>query len=200
MGSSGRRRCLALGLLLVSGFAVELDASPYPLPPSAIDKALPIGPCWVEEDFAPAQQARPKVRQQAGKSRRVRRPTTVRKHTKAVRRPRAAAHRAVPSSPQRALRWICLPLQPPQEGVTSFAFDFANQMNGTRADETFQQWVMDRPSRRRHHWQRDPISTAPEPATWTLLIGGFLMAGWTVRRAKRSAMAPFDGTATANQG
>lgn len=190
MRSCDRRLSLALGFFIIFGLAAPLDAAPFTLQLPNTGSALPVGPCWVEETIVPVQHARPKVRRRVVRPRAVHRPATVHRQVRPVRRHRPA--RIVSETPTRTLRWVCLPLRPPQDGIPPFAFDFAKQMSEYPADETFQQWIIDRPAQRRHHWRSEAVSTAPEPASWIMMVGGFLVAGWSVRRARRSAMTSSD--------
>lgn len=196
MRSSGRRRSLALGFFIALGLAAQLDAAPFTPQLPSTGSGLPSAPCWAEETVVPVQHAKPKVRRRIARPHAVRRPAAIHRQARPVRRHRTV--RVVPGPPARTFRWICLPLRPSQDGITSFALDFANQMSGYPADETFQQWIIDRPAQRRHYWRSEAVSTAPEPATWIMMVGGFLVAGWSVRRARRSAMASSDESGMAS--
>lgn len=167
-----------VGAMLVC--TVDADATAIPAGAQPLSSSIPLGQCWIEE---PPTAPRTKP---ATKRKRVKK--SVKRHPQKARRSVATRAHPVPARPSKPrkieLRWVCLPLRPPQGGITPFSYDLAQSMRSTPGDATFQQWIVDRSRRRPRYWSEEAVSLAPEPAGWLMMIGGFALIGWSIRRTR----------------
>jgi len=192
---------MALIFPIMLGSLSPVAAQPFsPLLSSDIS-TLPAAPCWLEETIRPIAKRKPqkpKVRKRTTAVHQVRR-----QHRAIPRRSVATRHRARPARTihvaERTFHWVCLPLPPPDTTVPSFAADFAERMAAYPANETFQQWVIDRTPQKRRLWRSEPVSLAPEPASWIMMIGGIFLIGWVLRHVRRPAMSRANGEKAADR-
>lgn len=123
----------------------------------------------------------------------VRHPSSA--HRKTIRRVHRPTVQEVVGEPQHILHCVFLP--PPQPAIESFAITFARAMSAVRPDN-FDNWFQTVIRPRARSPFASPLaifaSAAPEPASWALMIGGFLLIGaamrWRVKSRGIAAAAP----------
>jgi hypothetical protein len=110
----------------------------------------------------------------------VRRPSSA--HRKTIRRVHRPTVQEVVGEPQHILHCVFLP--PPQPAIESFTITFARAMSAVRPDN-FDNWFQTVIRPRARSPFASPLgifaNAAPEPASWALMIGGFLLIGATMR-------------------
>jgi hypothetical protein len=66
-----------------------------------------------------------------------------------------------------------------------FTTDFSNVMTPVAANDSFQQWIIDRHERRsRRYFEAGRAYAAPEPEAWLMFLIGFGVIGFAMRRAR----------------
>lgn len=116
-------------------------------------------------------------------------PRAVVHRKRVVHRPRPPSVAAVVGEPRHVTHCVFLP--PDQPAIEPFAVTFARAMSAVRPDN-FDNWFQTVIRTRRHIpfvTGLSLIATAtPEPSSWMLLIGGFLLVGIAVRRRRNHDM------------
>lgn len=180
-------RCSAIVLAGVAVCLSPADATTVLIEPIRVDQIAAVlqqsgAQCAIEEVVPIPRPVRPKVRRPARHGARLKAV-----HHSHVRRRRQPVRIWAPvRPPQRPYIWNCsTPIFFAQPGMEPFTTDFTNIMTPVEANDSFQQWIIDRHMRRsRRYFEAGRAFAAPEPEAWLMFLIGFGLIGFTMRRAR----------------
>lgn len=181
-------------LRLLRFFLPALILVPGATPASTVVWRASPGPgmaCWYEGGAAPQQIVASKPKKRVAASPRPRHKT--KRIRKVVRGPKPArppkvrpSRNIAPSAP--AGQWICVSSTEPAPALPPFSISMAEAMQSYPADEALQQWIIDRRTPKRRRFREAPVSLAPEPGSWMLLVLGFGVVGYALRRRRFASL------------
>ncbi len=162
------------------------DAAPILIEPVRMDQIAAVvqqsgAQCSIEEVVPVSLPVRPKVRRPARHGARLK--AVHHSHVRRRRQPVRVWAQVRP--PPRSYIWCSTPIFFAQPGMEPFTTDFNNIMTPVAANDSFQQWIIDRHMRRaRRYFEAGRAYAAPEPEAWLMFLIGFGLIGFTMRRAR----------------